>query len=334
MTAGGSEHVELRPGGRTARPTAQIGTAIIARQPGYQPGRVISIEEVMKQFGVSRSMAREVLQELGQKRLVKLQARVGAAIQHSKQWDVLDHEVIAWQLASEERRSFMYYLSELRCAIEPAAAELAAVRAAPETRNDLVQLSNELRRLGSGPGAEIFSRADAEGRAHRARYQEVDVKFHRAVLDGSQNSMFIALHWPIEEALRFRIEEDSVVLRGEGRGLAGIKRFPREPNVDALWLHHGLAHSVGQRQPYAARLYAQAIFVETRTTVLPHPLATGLVETLSDILPKDLTDDLGCGGRKKTWDEFQEAIFAMREEAFKARDSKSGTVQNNSSVSA
>jgi DNA-binding FadR family transcriptional regulator len=53
-------------------------------------------------LGISRAMAREVLQILHQKRLVALQPRVGASVLPVEQWDVFDPDVVEWRLV--ERR--------------------------------------------------------------------------------------------------------------------------------------------------------------------------------------------------------------------------------------
>jgi DNA-binding GntR family transcriptional regulator len=40
----------------------QLGRIIVTSRPGYRPGQVVSLEMVSGESGVSRAMAREVLQ--------------------------------------------------------------------------------------------------------------------------------------------------------------------------------------------------------------------------------------------------------------------------------
>jgi DNA-binding FadR family transcriptional regulator len=69
---------------------------------------------------MSRAMAREALQVLHQKRLVRLQPRVEATVRPVEQWDVFDAAVIGWRLEVAPRFQ-MRSLTEMRQAIEPGA---------------------------------------------------------------------------------------------------------------------------------------------------------------------------------------------------------------------
>src|SRR5688572_27093620 len=123
MTAG-----RERGRGSTAATVDRLGLLIVSSPLDYRPGKVISLEMVMREVGVSRAMAREVLQVLHQKRLVGLQPRIGARVRPVEQWDVFDPKVIEWRLQVAPRFQ-MRSLTEVREAIEPKAALLAAQRA-------------------------------------------------------------------------------------------------------------------------------------------------------------------------------------------------------------
>src|ERR1700688_3400068 len=93
-----SQVSEGRLRGSTRVTVDRLGRLIVLSQPGYRPGQVVSLEMVARETGVSRAMAREVLQVLHQKRLVGLQPRVGATVRPVEQWDVFDPDVIEWRL--------------------------------------------------------------------------------------------------------------------------------------------------------------------------------------------------------------------------------------------
>jgi DNA-binding FadR family transcriptional regulator len=147
-----------------AAATRPLGRLIVTSRPGYGPGQVISLEMVSGEAEVSRAMAREVLQVLHHKRLVGLQPRVGATVLPVEQWDVFDPDVIKWRLDAAPRFQ-MRSLTELRQAIEPAAASLAAQCASADVCRDLVALSLQLQELGENLG---FSEDSPAGERIRA----------------------------------------------------------------------------------------------------------------------------------------------------------------------
>ena len=202
-----------------------LGRLIVTSRPGYRPGQVISLEMVSGEAGVSRAMAREVLQVLHQKRLVGLQPRVGATVRPVEQWDVFDPDVIEWRLDVAPRFQ-MRSLTEVRQAIEPMAAFLAAERASADVCRDLVSLSQQMQDLGRD---EKFTHDNPEGQDCRERYRAADVEFHSALLKGSQNEMLYALADPVAKALNYRIDQEWEGARGPGTGTGGNQALPDQP---------------------------------------------------------------------------------------------------------
>ena len=270
-----------KPRGSTHAAVERLGLAIVGREP-YEPGDVISIEAVVNRLGVTRAMAREVLQSLGQKRLVDLQPRVGATVAPMDDWDVYDPEVIDWRLEiapSFHRQS----LAELREGVEPQAAALAAERGSAEVCRDLLSLSRRMQELGE---REDFA-ADPQV---RDRYREADERFHVALLRGSQNEMLLGLAHPVIKALAYRIERD---FEGDapGRLEAGsgqLSRFPKRPEPLALWLHRAVAYAVDQRRPKAAEAFSKAMLAEIRQgdPIADDDLRHGLERAVRQLDPK------------------------------------------------
>lgn len=284
--------------GTALKKAHELGKAIVSGNP-YEAEAKISLATAMSTLGVSRAMAREVLQVLHGKRLVTLRSRVGAVVRPREEWDLFDRDVIQWRLDSSDRWLQLGALTELREAVEPRAAHLAARNASAETRRSLVALSRELRRLGLDE-AETFERDDADGLRHRDRYSAVDVAFHEALLAGSRNEMFQALAEPVTRALEHRIRQDwaGAAARHSAAGFDASlpTQFPRRPAPIALWLHCGLAHAVNQRISAAAEAFAQAILAELQPRGLDQAaLRFGLRLALHRLDPEGFDDDEWTG---------------------------------------
>ncbi|NJC74142.1 FadR family transcriptional regulator [Planosporangium thailandense] len=279
---------ELTEAGQSAGPAraaavALLGSRIVSGQRGYRPGDVLRLDAVMQEINGSRALAREVLQVLGHKGLVTLKARVGATVQSVERWDVFDSDVILWRLEIAPRFQ-MRSLTELREAVEPRAAFLAAQRASAEVCRDLVSLALELKALGMN---EEFEDTAERGERCRAKYRRVDAEFHQALLKGSQNEMFSALTDQVTKALEFRIvkewegaprlypdqpEHDGDNVRRAFDAVPGARRpFPNRPEEAALWFHYGLAYAVEQGLPHAAEAFSRAILAEFQDGHLSNP---------------------------------------------------------------
>jgi DNA-binding FadR family transcriptional regulator len=259
-----------------------LGTRIIAGGPGCRPGDILRLDAVMDQIGGSRALAREVLQALQHKGLVTLKTRVGATVQPVQEWNVFDPDVISWRLRAAPRFP-MRSMTELREAVEPRAAFLAAQRASGDVCRDLVSLAAELTALALD---ERFDKLDDSGEECRKEFRTVDAKLHRTILEGSNNEMFRSLTVCVEAALDYRIESDWEGAKREekwaerlagGKPQAssqagGIKKFPFRPEPLAMWLHYGVAYAIDQGHPQAAETFSRAIIAEYHNGQLSDPL--------------------------------------------------------------
>ncbi|MEU7901701.1 FCD domain-containing protein [Actinoplanes sp. NPDC049118] len=272
----------------------KIGKHIVSGDRGFRPGDVLRIEQVIDLLGSSRPLTREILQVLQHKGLVTLRARTGATVEPVERWNVFDRDVIEWRLDIAPRFQ-MRSLTELREAVEPRAAFLAAQRASADVCRDLVSLALEFKSIGEAPEFEDLTDA---GLACRERYRRVDEQFHRMLLQGSQNEMFSALVDQVTRALDFRIEKEwagAPRLYGDASAAGersfdpvpgSRERFPRRPEPLALWLHFGLAYAVEQGLRYAAETFARTILAEFHNGYLGNPvLLDALGQALHDLDP-------------------------------------------------
>ena len=152
----------------------------------YGPGANLPHESVlMKRFRVSRTVLREVMKTLSAKGLVVLKTRVGTRVLNSSSWNFFDAELLAWRVEMGLDEEFRRSLNEIRLAVEPAAAALAAQR---RDRVHLQQLRDCVRRMGEGIG-------------DRDRFAEADLEFHQLIGIASGNPMMRSLAAVIEAAL-------------------------------------------------------------------------------------------------------------------------------------
>lgn len=258
----------------------RLGARIVAGEQGHEAGDVLPLSSLMAEFGASRPLAREVLQALEHKGMVTLRTRVGATVQPLSRWNVLDPELIEWRLNANPTLP-LRSMTELREAIEPRAAFLAAQRASAEVCQDVVKLAVKLKTLAAH---DAFEDPGETGEAKRRDFQEVDAKLHCKILEGSNNELFVALAVPVEEALRFRIERDWEGARRKERWaekLGGLtnttasagsaKRFPMRPERLAMWFHCGMAYAIAQQHPRAAETFSRAIIAEIQEGRLNDP---------------------------------------------------------------
>lgn len=183
----------------------------------FPPGAVISLARLEEEYSVSRTVAREAMRLLEGLGMLEARRRVGLIVTPRSSWHVLSPFLIRWRLQGPGRDEQFHAFMDLRTAIEPTAARLAAEHASRRQRERLLELAAEMRRLGlMGEGAS-------------EEYLRADVEFHRTLLDGSGNEMLAALGDVVETVLAGRTE----------LGLA-----PAYPVARTLELHEATAHAV------------------------------------------------------------------------------------------
>ncbi len=95
--------------------------------------------DVAAELGVSRSAMREVVRVLETMGMVEVRRRAGVEVLPVERWSAYAPEVLRWRLDGSDRLRALHELSQLRSAIEPLAARLAATQADPAQRAALVK---------------------------------------------------------------------------------------------------------------------------------------------------------------------------------------------------
>lgn len=208
-----------------------LGRAIV--HGVHAPGTRMLTVDVAEQRGVSRSAAREAVRVLESLGLVRVRRKAGLEVRSRDDWNLYAPEVIVWRLDGPGRDEQLREIGELRSAIEPLAARLAATTASAQQRVDLVSL--------------VVAMGEEEGRADRERYLDADVRFHRTLLHASGNAMLATLGGAVEALLRGRTAHDLM---------------PQVAARDAVRWHHEVAFAIVGRDGDAAATAMRDIVAE------------------------------------------------------------------------
>ena len=149
-----------------------LGRAIVTGE--YDDARFPTEAELAAEHGVSRSVTREAVKMLTAKGLLTARPRKGTTVQPSSSWNLFDTDVLRWLLERKFSLDLLRHFTELRIAIEPAAAALAARNA---DAADIEAVKAGYRRMEDAAIGEDD-------------HLDSDIDFHIAVLEASGNPFY------------------------------------------------------------------------------------------------------------------------------------------------
>ena len=197
----------------------ELGQAIVT---GYYDQRPFPTEaEIARAQGVSRSVTREAVKMLTAKGLVSAKPRKGTTVEPSSAWNLFDADVLRWMLERRFSVELLRHFNQLRIAIEPEAAALAAGDHEP---GDLDLIRHGLERM----------RAAEAGQDDPL---EADIAFHVAVLKASKNPFYLQFRAVVATALQTSIRFTNRI-KGRAASVAD---------------HAAVADAIAQRDPDSAR---------------------------------------------------------------------------------
>ena len=164
--------------------------------------------DLCKQYGASRSVLREAVKMLTAKGLLGARPRQGTWVQPEESWNLLDPDVMRWLLERKFSLSLLIEFTQIRLAVEPAAAGLAARMAGPAEKAAIQSTIQRMIAAERGEDDPLGS----------------DIAFHVAVLRASGNRFYSQLRELIETALRFSIRTTN---RYKGVRLASVEDHKR-----------------------------------------------------------------------------------------------------------
>jgi DNA-binding FadR family transcriptional regulator len=165
-----------------------LGIAIVTGR--LDPAKPLPVEQdLCRHYHASRTVLREAVKMLTAKGLVHVRPRLGARIRPQAEWNLLDRDVLRWLLERRFSWDLLIEFTEIRLAVEPEAAALAARNATDADREAIEHAA-----------AALFAAERGE-----ADPLESDIAFHSAVLNACGNRFYLGLVDMIEAALRFSI---------------------------------------------------------------------------------------------------------------------------------
>jgi DNA-binding FadR family transcriptional regulator len=207
-----------------------LGVAIVSGK--YSKRNPFPVEaDLCHQYGASRSVLREAVKMLTAKGLLQARPRQGTWVQPEQSWNLLDPDVLRWLFERKPWMELLIEFTQVRLAIEPGAAALAAQVAGPEAK---AQIQRALERMIAA------ERGDDDP-------LESDIAFHVAVLEASGNKFFVQLRELVHTALRFSIR---ITNRRKGVRLASVAD------------HKKIADAILAGKPQAAANYMRVLIQE------------------------------------------------------------------------
>jgi GntR family transcriptional regulator, galactonate operon transcriptional repressor len=169
---------------RHAQVVHELGARIV--RGGLAPGAAVPTEdELVSEFRIGRSALREGVKVLAGKGLLESRTSAGTRVRPRESWNLLDPDVLTWRYAPSPDDGDMRVLADLRVALEPGAARVAAESA---TAAQSAEITAAMARL--------WATVDDQDAFIRA-----DLAFHRAVFAAANNDLLLYIHDVISVAL-------------------------------------------------------------------------------------------------------------------------------------
>lgn len=163
-----------------------IGKSVISGE--IAPGNSMPTEaQLSETYGVSRTAIREAVKILTAKGMISSKPRQGIRVEPEMKWNIYDAQVLSWLLASKPSLQVLKEFLQVRIAIEPQAAALAASLANEEAITMIGKAVKDMRAVANN---------DFEG------LHEADLQFHISLLHASGNRFIYQFKEFIETALK------------------------------------------------------------------------------------------------------------------------------------
>jgi DNA-binding FadR family transcriptional regulator len=201
-----------------------IGLAIVTGQYETQPFPTEA--QLAQTHGVSRSVTREAVKMLTAKGLLSARPRQGTIVRPAETWNLFDTDVLRWLLERTFSVDLLRQFSQLRIAIEPEAAALAAQFG---DAGDLVHIDAGLERM-------IAADREADDPL------DADIAFHIAILKASRNPFYGQFRDVVATALRTSIRFTNRI-KGRNASIADHAAvrdaiFARDPEAARAAMRH------------------------------------------------------------------------------------------------
>lgn len=201
-----------------------------------KPGETLPDNGFLDELEVSRTVVREAVKVLAAKGLVESRPKVGTRVRPRRDWNLLDPDVLAWQVEAGADASFLDQALELRRMIEPAAARLAADRADESQIAGLYAACEEM--LAAGDDLDAF--------------MAPDLRFHSLLLEACGNELLEHMSGIFTAVLHTVFAYSS----------SSSRSYPR-----AARRHRAIVKAIEARDPDAAEQAVLRLIDDTRSNL-------------------------------------------------------------------
>jgi len=202
---------------------------------GYDRQPFPTEADLAREHGVSRSVTREAVKMLTAKGLLSARPRRGTIVLPRACWNLFDPDVLAWLLDRKFSMELLLQFAELRFAIEPAAAELAARNADAEGLELITRGFERMQKAERGDDEPLAS----------------DIDFHVAILRASGNPFFAQFRDVVSTALHTSIRITNKIA-GHGADMAA---------------HGAVMKAIVNHHPGRARKTMEKLLEDTRALI-------------------------------------------------------------------
>lgn len=204
------------------RVTQELGRAIISGEYTNETG-FPSEAKMCEDYGVSRTSIREAVKMLGAKGLISSKPRKGIVVEPPTKWNLYDTSVLKWMLESSPSLLVLREFLQMRMAIEPQAAALAAQYASDAEIDEIEKALNAMIAAGANPELSL----------HQA-----DIDFHTSILAASGNRFILLLRDFVSTALNVSVQHTT----------------PAKGSIEAIIDEHDkIYRAIRNRQPERAK---------------------------------------------------------------------------------
>jgi DNA-binding FadR family transcriptional regulator len=233
----------------TFRVMEDIGIAVVTGH--YSEDNPFPIEAVLcEKYNVSRSVLREAVKMLTAKGLIAARPRHGTWVLPERSWNFLDPDVLRWLLERKLSFQLLAEFTQMRMAVEPVAAAMAAEFAGREEIAAITSAINRMVAAEHGDDDPLTS----------------DIAFHVAVMRASGNRFYAQMCDMIDTAARFSIRATNFF-----KGVAQASAADHKKVADAIVNGDAEAASAAMRflMQEALDLIAYAKTQTAKPPVLP-----------------------------------------------------------------
>ncbi|MGA9659570.1 MAG: FadR/GntR family transcriptional regulator [Asticcacaulis sp.] len=172
---------------------ASLGQSIVTGE--FEASGFPTEAELCLRFGASRTVTREAVKMLSAKGLISSRQRQGTRVEPVENWNLLDPDVLRWLMERPYSNKIFLEFTQMRLAIEPTAAALAAELQNKAAIGAIRQGFAAMTKYSGGISPE-----------DQALALQADIDFHVAILKASGNPFFWRLKPLITTALNLSIQ--------------------------------------------------------------------------------------------------------------------------------